>query len=82
MLLWLFNEYPCELYNPRSLSFRCTCSVEKSDQTLLVLGREDLMALASEQPEIHVDCEFCGHRYAYDQAAVAELLNQSSSALH
>ena len=82
MLLRLFNEYPCELYSPRSLSFRCSCSVEKSDQTLLVLGREDLLALASEQPEIHVDCEFCGHRYVYDQAAVAKLLNHSGSALH
>ncbi|MEC9155722.1 MAG: Hsp33 family molecular chaperone HslO [Pseudomonadota bacterium] len=82
MLLRLFHEYPCELYSPRSLSFRCSCSAEKSDQTLLVLGREDLMALASEQPEIHVDCEFCGHRYVYDQAAVAKLLNHSGSALH
>lgn len=82
MLLRLFNEYPCELYHPRNLSFRCTCSTEKSDQTLLVLGRDDLLALASEQPEIHVDCEFCGHRYAYDQQAVNDLLKRNSSALH
>lgn len=82
MLLRLFNEYPCELYNPRKLSFRCTCSTEKSDQTLLVLGRDDLLALASEQPEIHVDCEFCGHRYAYDQQAIDNLLKRNSSALH
>lgn len=82
MLRRLFNEYPCELYSPRTLSFRCTCSMEKSDQTLLVLGREDLMALALEQPEIHVDCEFCGHRYAYDQRAVEELLTSRASALH
>ena len=82
MLNRLFHEYPCTLYSPRNLSFRCTCSVEKSDETLMVLGREDLLALASEQPEIHVDCEFCGRRYVYDQNAVKELLAKRAAALH
>jgi redox-regulated HSP33 family molecular chaperone len=40
------------------------------------------MALALEQPEIHVDCEFCGHRYAYDERAVEKLLTSRASALH
>ena len=82
MLVRLFNEYSCELYTARALSFRCTCSAEKSDETLMVLGREDLLALASEQLEIHVDCEFCGHRYAYDQNAVHALLAKRAAALH
>ena len=82
MLVRLFSEYSCKLYTPRALSFRCTCSSEKSDETLMVLGREDLLALASEQPEIHVDCEFCGHRYAYDRTAVNALLAKRAAALH
>ena len=82
MLNRLFHEYPCELYNPRALSFRCTCSAEKSDETLMVLGREDLLALAAELPEIHVDCEFCGKRYAYNQMAVDALLAKRATTLH
>jgi molecular chaperone Hsp33 len=82
MLKRLFHEYPCELYSPRALSFRCTCSPEKSDETLMVLGREDLLTLAAELPEIHVDCEFCGKRYAYDQTAVDALLAKRAAALH
>jgi molecular chaperone Hsp33 len=78
----LFHEYPCELYSPRALSFRCTCSPEKSDETLMVLGREDLLALADELPEIHVDCEFCGKRYAYNKKAVDALLAKRAAALH
>ena len=82
MLMRLFNEYPCELYAPRALSFRCTCSSEKSDETLMVLGRKDLLALASEQPEIHVDCDFCGQRYAYDRRAIDKLLASRAASLH
>jgi redox-regulated HSP33 family molecular chaperone len=48
----------------------------------MVLGREDLLTLAAELPEIHVDCEFCGKRYAYDQTAVDALLAKRAAALH
>ncbi len=74
LLYRLFNEHPCRLHEPRALSYRCTCSREKTDTTLMMLGSEDLSALIEEQSEITVDCEFCGNRYSYDRQSASKVL--------
>ena len=72
----LFHEYPCVLQPPKSLSYQCTCNRDRTDSTLMMLGKNDLSTLLLEQGEITVDCEFCGHRYAYDGGAVSRLIEQ------
>ena len=72
----LFHEYPCVLQPPKSLAYQCTCNSDRTDSTLMMLGKDDLGALLIEQGEITVDCEFCGHRYSYDASAVARLMGQ------
>lgn len=72
----LFHEYPVSLQPPKSLVYQCTCSSDRSDTTLMMLGKEDLAALLQEQGEIQVDCEFCGSRYRYDEAAVARVMQR------
>ena len=42
LLTRLFNEYSCRLHPPRELSYRCTCSRQKSDRTLRVLEPAEL----------------------------------------
>ncbi|MEZ7818397.1 MAG: molecular chaperone Hsp33 [Candidatus Azotimanducaceae bacterium] len=74
LLYRLFNEHPCRLHEPRDLSYRCSCSREKTDTTLMMLGGDDLAALIAEQSEITVDCEFCGNRYSYDKTGVSKVL--------
>ena len=70
----LFHEYPCVLQPAKQLEYACTCSTERTDSTLMLLGKEDLAALLEEQGEISVDCEFCGNRYLYDAPAVDRLM--------
>ena len=72
----LFHEYPCVLQPPKDLAYQCTCNSERTDTTLMMLGKDDLGALLIEQGEITVDCEFCGHRYRYDAGSVARLMGQ------
>ena len=72
----LFHEYPCVLQTPKTLAYQCTCNSERTDSTLMMLGKDDLGALLKEQGEITVDCEFCGRRYGYDAIAVARLMGQ------
>ena len=75
LLYRLFHEYPCRLHEPRELSYRCTCSREKTDTTLMMLGSDDLSELIEEQSEITVDCEFCGNRYSYNRDSASKVLN-------
>ena len=76
LLYRLFHEYPCRLHEPRELSYRCTCSREKTDTTLMMLGSDDLSELIEERSEITVDCEFCGNRYSYDRDSATKVLNE------
>jgi molecular chaperone Hsp33 len=71
----LFHEYPCSLQPAKNLAYQCTCSRERTDSTLMMLGEQDLLALMQEQDEITVDCEFCGNRYHYDEKGVGEVLD-------
>ena len=75
LLKRLFREFPCRLHPPRTLQYACTCSQEKSNQTLATLGRQELEAMIEAQGDIDVDCEFCGRRYHYDAVDIAALLS-------
>ncbi len=76
LLRHLFAAYPCRLHSARTLAYKCTCSKTKSDGTLAALGADEVRALLAEQGSIHVDCEFCGVRYAYDEVDVDQLLTE------
>ena len=83
----LFHELPCRLQPPRNLSFRCTCSRNKTDSTLYMLGSDELTQMLAEQGEITVSCELCGNDYRYDEIDINRLIksgpNQpTSDALH
>lgn len=70
----LFHEYSCTLQPAKGLQYRCTCTQDRTDQTLMTLGEDDLQALLIERGEITVDCEFCGKRYRYEQADVDRVI--------
>lgn len=46
------------------LMFRCNCGPERARSVVSTLGAADIEALASEQPETEVRCEYCGLVYA------------------
>jgi molecular chaperone Hsp33 len=46
------------------LQFRCGCGPERARTVVSTLGAEDIEALAEEQPQTEVRCEYCGEVYA------------------
>ncbi len=79
LLRRLFAEYPCRLYPSRQLSFKCTCTRAKTDQTLRILPEHELTELLEERGRIDVNCEFCGTNYGYDKLDVTALLKSGGS---
>lgn len=75
----LFGDVPYEVLETRSLTFRCSCSRERSLQALRLLDREDLLALIGEGEAV-IDCHFCHERYVFDRAVLEEVLAESPSA--
>ena len=80
MLRRLFHEYQCRLHPPRELSYKCTCSRQKSDRTLRIIDTAELNELLAELGQIDVDCEFCGARYSYDSIDIGALVGNPTGA--
>jgi molecular chaperone Hsp33 len=69
----LYHEEDVRLFPPEPLSFRCSCTRERVESVLLMLGREDILKLLEERGRVDVDCEFCGKHYALDAVDVEQL---------
>ncbi|MER2530428.1 MAG: Hsp33 family molecular chaperone HslO, partial [Candidatus Competibacter sp.] len=69
----LFHEEDVRLFEPDTFCYRCTCSRERTATMLHTLSEDELRQILDEQGAIHVDCEFCGHRYAFDSIDIAGL---------
>lgn len=73
LLRRLFHEEDVRLFDPDFFSYRCTCSRERTAAMLHTLSENELRQDLDHQGAIHVDCEFCGHRYAFDSIDIARL---------
>lgn len=69
----LYHEEDIRLFTPVVLSFRCSCSRERVEAVLHMLGREDIYNLLAEQGSVSVDCEFCGKHYTFDAVDVEQV---------
>jgi molecular chaperone Hsp33 len=78
LLKRLFPEDDIRLHPPRPLAFECTCSRERTQETLAAMAPDTLEEILREDGEILMTCQFCQARYRFDPIDFA-LLNQSSA---
>jgi molecular chaperone Hsp33 len=77
LLYRLYHEETISIYEPKSLSFGCTCSQERVEGMLRALGREEVEStLDDRNGEIEVVCEFCATKYIFDRVDAERLLTQ------
>lgn len=55
------------------LKFLCNCGPERARSVVSTLGADDVDALAAEQPQTEIRCEYCGSVYALSAAELHEL---------
>lgn len=70
----LFHEEDLRLSDRRDVAFRCTCTRQRVESALRLLGRAELAELLSVQGQIEVRCEFCNKAYDLDAVDVEQLL--------
>lgn len=78
----LFHQEEVRVFEAEPVRFECSCSAERSRSALSVLGRDDLHKLFAEQPEVTIDCQFCGAQYRYRENDMKDILGDMSSQLH
>ncbi|MCK4841940.1 MAG: Hsp33 family molecular chaperone HslO [Methylococcales bacterium] len=79
ILYRLFNEEHVRVFEPETVEFKCGCTRDKIETTLVSLGRTELESILQERETIEVDCEFCSKKYSFDKVDVENLLSVSPS---
>jgi len=75
LLTRLFHEDGVRMYEPIPLRFECSCSKARCSQALIQLGESEMQSIIQEQGSVHVDCQFCGYQYEYNQDDIATLFS-------
>lgn len=78
LLFRLFHEEDARIIGRRPLSFACSCSRERVEDTFRSLGAEEILAAAKDGlTEVH--CDFCGKAYRFDDEQVRELFRATAA---
>jgi molecular chaperone Hsp33 len=87
MLQRLYSQEEVRLFEGTPVTFRCTCSVKRCENAILVLGQEEAEQELEGKQAITVTCEFCNKEYNFDRVDVAAIFKngghaQSSTQVH
>lgn len=57
--------------------FKCKCSTERVERTLISMGASELEQLIAEDGQAEVHCHFCNTHYQFNKVALERLLDQA-----
>ncbi len=66
-----------QILSTMDLHFKCQCSAERVEQTLISLGEQELTQLIEEEGRAEVVCHFCNEAYTFDKHQLKQLLEQA-----
>lgn len=75
----LYFEEPVRIFKPHTMIFHCTCSVERAENALLLLGRDEVEAELKDKQVIVVTCEFCNKEIVFDRVDVTRIFMRGSA---
>ena len=82
----LYVQEDVRLFESQPVSFHCDCSVQRSEQAVKLLGREEAEQELKEKQSLIVTCEFCSREFIFDRVDVGRIFkngeNPSSTQIH
>ena len=76
----LFWEETIRVFDPAHPQFHCSCTREKVDDMLKMLGRDEVDSALAELGQLGINCDFCGKHYDFDKVDCAQLFAADSAA--
>lgn len=74
--------YPSEeirIFPSVSLEFNCSCSRERGEDAILLLGQEEADAELKDKQAIVVTCDFCNKEYMFDPVDVVKIFQDKDN---
>ncbi|WP_028024296.1 Hsp33 family molecular chaperone HslO [Enterovibrio calviensis] len=85
VLYRLYHQEEVKVYEPESVSFKCTCSRERSASAIAAIERQEVEQMVAESGNIKLHCDYCGADYEFDSvdiSAIFDQTNPSSGTVH
>lgn len=85
VLYRLYHQENVKIYPKQDITFKCSCSREKSAAAIVAIPRAEVEEMMAETGEITLHCDYCGKEYRFDRIDVAALFEQngpSTDTLH
>ncbi|WP_372872579.1 Hsp33 family molecular chaperone HslO [Shewanella sp.] len=76
----LYHEEEVRLFDPVDISFKCTCSRERSAAAIRSIEKAEILEILAEQGQIEMGCEYCNSQYRFDAIDVETIYANSSLA--
>ncbi|MFD0591135.1 Hsp33 family molecular chaperone HslO [Paenibacillus sp. GCM10027627] len=78
LLKWVVGEEDLVIHDTLDVVFKCQCSTDRVEQTLISLGKEELEAIIREEGKAEVVCQFCNEAYTFERPQLEALVEQVS----
>ncbi|MBP2650053.1 MAG: 33 kDa chaperonin [Firmicutes bacterium] len=72
----IFAGMSAKIFAAAPLEFYCQCSIERVEDMLVSLGKEELSSMVDEG-KAEITCHFCGEKYHFTKERLKELLDQT-----
>lgn len=63
-----------EILERKEVAFKCDCSREKVESTLISLGKEEIKKIIEEDGKAEVVCHFCNKKYDFSEEDLKSLI--------
>ena len=68
-------EFELTLFEREAVEYRCYCSRERVEKTLITIGKKDMQEIIDDGKDITIECQFCDTVYKFTPKDVEKLLN-------
>ncbi|WP_392566246.1 Hsp33 family molecular chaperone HslO [Utexia brackfieldae] len=79
VLYRLYHQEHVRLFDDQPVEFKCSCSRERCEASLMTLPAAEIDQILAEDGNIDMHCDYCNNHYIFDQMDIAELRQTSHS---
>lgn len=65
-----------QFFDKQEVKFRCKCSIDRVEQTLLSLGKSELESILAEDGCAQLTCHFCNQQYNFNRDNLIHLIEK------
>lgn len=75
----LYHQEDITIYPAKDVSFKCSCSRERSASAIAALPRNEIDEIIEESGSIKLLCEYCGEEHEFTSADISALFDKTDS---